>query len=283
MPVRIPIKIFVLRQQTQDPVDSAQTRFVPNVTTVDIITLPDGSKVIPTDDTPIGQPLSEDVNYSTIQQDSGGYFVMTSGGEKLYIRDKNLNTNFNNAQQIFEFYVNPQRITPIYQKLQSEIRTRGGWEIQHWGDALTELRIEGKSGGMHRRSGRTPYRSIENNTDLAASSPEGLLEGQSVMDSTAWQKLIQLKQIYDADHAVRNQEELVLLGISIYDSFYVGYFINFTGPTQEANEPYQFSYAFSMKILYETTVTSLSPSFKSAVTSGTDSSFIRPVNLNNPQ
>lgn len=264
MPVRIPLKIFVLRQTSNIQTDNAQLRYLDNVTTEDFDRQSDGRILIPnnrgTDNT---APLANMSALSEVfSDDSRGYYVMTSTGEKLYIREKNPQPFPTSVSSTYEFYVNPQRLSPTYQKIQTEVRTISGWEVQHWGDALSELRIEGKSGGMHKRS---PYRPIESAVFDYSKYPEGLLPGQSITDSTAWNKLIELKKLYDADHSIRNQEQLQLLGISVYKSFYVGYFTSFTGPTQDASDPYQFSYSFSFKVLYETTTTVLNPTFNPVV------------------
>ena len=295
MPVRIPVKIFKLSQASKTLVDTTPSRNVPDVTTDDIQTSADNTKTLNNySKTPYGQPLGQP-QAAIINQDATGTFIMTNDGHKLYITD-NISTN-NNAIALtikpFVFYVNPQRVTPVYQKLQTPIRTRGGWEIQHWGDALTDLTIEGKSGGMHRYGSGAPVTTqttIQNINDVsqqgqspAGNGTGGLRGADSIMNTTAWQRLTELKQLYDADHAIRNQLELQLLGISIYDSFYVGYFVNFNGPNQDANEPYQFSYSFTLKILYETTVTSNNPQLKAAVTSGTQTTILSPSNLNTPQ
>ena len=295
MPVRIPVKIFKLSQASKTLVDTTPSRNVPDVTTDDIQTYADGTPILNKyTKTPVGQPLGQP-QPAIINQDSTGMFVMTNDGHKLYIQDASITslTNLNSQTLAFEFYVNPQRVTPVYQKLQTPIRTRGGWEIQHWGDALTDLTIEGKSGGMHRYGSGAPVTTqttIQNINDVsqqgqstAGNGTGGLRGADSIMNTIAWKRLTELKQLYDADHAIRNQLELQLLGISIYDSFYVGYFVNFNGPNQDANEPYQFSYSFTLKILYETTVTANNPQLKAAVTSGAQTTVLSPSNLNTPQ
>jgi len=278
MPSRIPIKIFRLQQTQFAILDNAPTRFVSNVTTNDITTFQDGSEYIAINETPANQPLAQAI-LTKVYTDKLGKYVILDGANKLYIRTPAMAETIADIPVVFEFYVNPQRLSPNYSKIVSEIRTRGGWEVQHWGDALTELRIEGKSGGMHRR-GNTPrinrdttVAAIENASAQAQESGDGLREGQDVTDTEAWRRLLQLKQLYDIDHAVRNQEQLTLLGIAVYDSFYVGYFTSFSGPNQSSDSPYQFDYAFTMKILYETNVSTFSPTIKNAVTAGTTFPF----------
>ena len=269
MPQRVPIKIFRLEQNASGVLDAAPTRYAQGVTLSNVQTDSDGTEYVNLSQTPVGQPLALS-GRSRVYSDSAGKYVILAGAEKLYIAaDVGQKPNAS-IPQVFEFYVNPQRLSPTYQKIQTEIRTRGGWEIQHWGDALTELHVEGVSGGTHRRStvniNRDPNARAHS---LAVGSGDGLLEEESITTTTAWSRLTQLRQLYDMDHAVRNQEQLTLLGISVYDMFYVGYFTQFTGPNHEAEKPYQFSYSFTLKILYETNVSSLSPGIKDVATSGT--------------
>jgi hypothetical protein len=284
MPSRVPIKIFKLQQVKPGVFDLAQTRFLQGFTTKDIIINSDGSEVINIGQKPSNQPLAESTS-TRVYTDQFGKFVILEGANKFYIR--NPEKPQQESIDVFEFYVNPQRLNLNYQKKVTEIRTRGGWEIQHWGDELTEIRVEGKSGGTHRKG---ILKNINRDTTVSAleqessrqqsDSGDGLRNNEDVTHSLAWQRLLALKKLYDIDHAVRNQEELTLLGIAVYDSFYVGYFTNFTGPNHDANDPYQFSYGFTFKVLYETNVSTFNPSVKAAVTAGTAYSFLKIKDLN---
>lgn len=138
---------------------------------------------------------------------------------------------------VFEFYLDPQHVTPQYRKLQTEIRTRGGWEVQHWGEALTEVRVEGKSGGLHQLY---PGKSLGKEDD--------------VTQSLAWIRLNQLKTLYDSDHNVKNQEDTVLLGMNFYDKYFVGYFTDFNGPEASSETPYIVNFSFNFKVQQEISV-----------------------------
>jgi len=89
------------------------------------------------------------------------------------------------------FYVNPQRIQFNKEKLISEVRTRGGWDIQHWGEKLLTITVDGITGGLHR--------------DISKDRKPGdieqpLTENKNISSSTAWQRLRSLSALYDADH-----------------------------------------------------------------------------------
>jgi hypothetical protein len=169
----------------------------------------------------------------------GLYIKMDS--KKYYIKGTEEKTNEEDnaaVPNVFEFYLDPQHITPTYRKLQTEIRTRGGWEIQHWGDALTEVRVEGKSGGLHKFT-------------------HGTILGKEddVTTSIAWQRLNQLKALYDSDHRVKNQKDTILLGMNYYDKYFIGYFTDFTGPIASSENPYIVDFSFTFKVQEELSTT----------------------------
>jgi hypothetical protein len=144
-------------------------------------------------------------------------------------------------EETFEFHVNPQRITPSIRKLQSEMRTRGGWEIQHWGNELEELRVEGHSGGMHKK--------------LEDGKVVPLGPDDNVTKSIAWTKLSALKNLFYSDKDVFNNDyEDRLLAMNYYDDFYIGYFKDFAGPSSDSQSPFIINYSFTFKVTEKTQV-----------------------------
>jgi len=170
------------------------------------------------------------------------YYVEVAS-KKFYFKKSQDNTDVSNSElSMFEFYVNPQRVKPVYNKLITERRTRGGWEIQHWGNALTEISVSGQTGGLHR--------------DITRSKKPGglgetLLPGESITESTAWKKLNQLRQYYELDRSLANKNSNYKLGFNFYDRFYIGYFTSFEGPEADANSPYLMNYSFNFKVEQE--------------------------------
>lgn len=138
-------------------------------------------------------------------------------------------------QEIFKFHINPIRVTPSNRKINNEIRTRGGWEIQHWGNELTDLKIEAATGAMTSTSSTKSVDTILTST-------------QSIIDSYAWRKVADLRSIYENDHKNRNTAVKNLLGITYYDSFLIGYFTNFDGPIADADKPYIMYFSFGFKV-----------------------------------
>lgn len=165
-----------------------------------------------------------------IKVDNKRYYIMMTE-PKANVED------MSSIPNLFEFYLDPQHITPQYRKLQTEIRTRGGWEIQHWGEALTEVRVQGRSGGMHQ---------------LSPGKPLG--KDDDVTQSLAWTRLNQLKTLYDVDHNVKNQADTVLLGMNYYDRYFIGYFTDFSGPEASSENPYIVEFSFTFKVQQELSV-----------------------------
>ena len=139
----------------------------------------------------------------------------------------------------FEFYVNPQRIQINKEKLISEVRTRGGWDVQHWGEKLTTITVDGITGGLHR--------------DISKSAKPGEIgqtidKDKGIDSSTAWKKLRILNSFYDNDHGKTPAKKLFRLAFSIFEDYYIGYFSNFTGPEIVADKPYLMTFSFIFKV-----------------------------------
>lgn len=160
-----------------------------------------------------------------------GAFV-TIGNQNFYITSEFNYTGFD--EEAYVFHVNPDRVTPSYSKLQTEVRTLGGWEVQHWGNQLTTLKVDGKTGSMASSTDR-------GNTKLS--------EAPSIYESTAWKKLVSLRKLYESDQNRRNRAVDYLLGLTYYDGLYVGYFTDFTGPVADKDQPYLMTYSFTFKVI----------------------------------
>ncbi len=258
MPKKVKIRLYVYKKN-EDTLFSTSyipsqvltnTQYLLTVSEIDIVSKSDGNYVY------VGaNDIVEKGNYKVFLDTNSNYYIVASkiingqtgtftptvkgAVENIYISKAVITNRSNNdlIEEEFEFYLNPQHLTPTYKKLITEIRTRGGWEVQHWGNALTEVRVEGKSGGL--------YRVIEGGKTRMLNSDE------SVIDSTAWQKLDRLKSIYDNDQSISNQTSKTLLGMNYYNRFFIGYFSEFTGPEADAQQPYMVNFSFNFKVLDE--------------------------------
>jgi hypothetical protein len=172
--------------------------------------------------------------YRVLYENNNPYIQINSKNYYIYNSNVVQSDLLTDSREIFTFYVNPDRITPRYQKLQTEIRTLGGWEIQHWGNQLLELAVDGKTGGMHTVDSQGKTRALN--------------ENESIEDSKAWKKLVQLRTIYEKDQSRRNKQPVSLLGLSYLDGLYIGYFTTFVGPIPDAEKPYNMSFNFTFKV-----------------------------------
>ena len=166
--------------------------------------------------------------------------ITDSNGQLLKFYVKNPSVKNIVPPAVFQFLLNPQKINPEYKKLATKTRTRGGWEIQHWGNELSTLQVQGKTAGMHLIRDGVATRPLNTN--------------ENIMDSTAWKNLAQLRDIYQNDHAVKNKSELILLGINYLDKMLIGYFLDFNGPETDAEKPYLINYSFNFQVQEERTI-----------------------------
>jgi hypothetical protein len=176
------------------------------------------------------------------ENDSMDIYYVWYSGHKYYFKDSEISngTPITSSNEVFEFYVNPERITPTYRKLITETRTRGGWDVQHWGEQLTEIRVEGRTGGLIKQESQITSATSDLNTTVRTFD---------ITQSVAWKRLNQLKKLYDEDHKSIDREGFVTkLGFNFYDKFYVGYFSDFSGPNADAEKPYIMNYSFTFKV-----------------------------------
>lgn len=171
-----------------------------------------------------------------------------AGTKRYYIKAKEVPVKYDvYSERSFTFYVNPSHITPTYRKLVTETRTHGGWNVQQWGNALSELRVQGKSGGLHRN-----YVDISDANITSAAGTvftKGNSEISGITQTVAWKKLKELKTLYRYNNGLYT--EPTTLGLNYFDMFYIGYFTEFSGPEADAEIPYQVNYSFSFKITQE--------------------------------
>lgn len=175
---------------------------------------------------------SDPIKYEVYKnQISGELFIIINTVEstmyKFFIRN---NTIKEQDLKLFTFNLNPNHIVPSYRKITTEIKTRGGWEVQHWGNSLAELSVQGKSGGL--------FTNIIN-------------KKADVTQSLAWKKLRELHQIYLNFNSKANTQYNTTLALSYRNMIYVGYFTGFDGPKANELNPLIVDYSFTFKIIEE--------------------------------
>jgi len=220
------------------------------IETIEIITITDPPHQVPgvTLDGLESSFGSTGIDYEVQTDDMGRFININSapgGNLKYYIKkrpgeiDGKFPASPASSKTSFTFYINPNHITQNYKKLFTEIRTRGGWEIQHWGNALTEISVQGLSGTL---------------------LPKNLEPGKEIdiTTSEAWIKLSQLKKLYYDSNSNPNESSSITFGMNYYDTFYVGYFTSFMGPEGDAESPFLVKYNFTFKVIDELSLATVS-------------------------
>jgi len=242
---RVPIKIYRLKPSKEPksniPVSPDESNLLQGVTLDNIRTRGLEGRLFlqPDNFIPIlegVEPREYAVEKETAEDNTVRHFVRVQGTKYFIPRDPGFEGS-EDVPTVFTFYVNPQRITPTYAKLITETRTRGGWEVQHWGEELTSVRVEGVTGSL-----------------LVTEDPEVVAE--DVTQSLPYKRLMQLKRLYHEDQRRRQEfpDDVVHLGMTYYDKIYIGYFESFDGPTASADQPNVIEYGFSFKVIQETSV-----------------------------
>jgi len=132
--------------------------------------------------------------------------------------------------------VNPEEFTLTSKKVINESFTKGGWVIEHWGEELDTLSMNGKTGGFY--TGNFFFQKLTGLTRINAHN------------SAAYQNLMALYMIYknngynyekQFDHRRINSVGSVRL---YYDwTVYIGSFRSFR-ILEDAEKPFQFMYSF---------------------------------------
>lgn len=236
------IKIYVLKDSSYSELLASEGNsskdFLVNLNKGDI----DSTQFIRVGSKNIGIPgfdLSVDddgKNYKVEEESNFSYVTLVNNQgdspRRFYIRDSNDTSDNIPTPQVFTFHINPSRLSPSYRKLISEVRTRGGWSIQHWGNALSDLKIEGKTGSFI--------------------DPDTLsLEDYDITKSIAWTKIKELKDLYYKNNQVPTTAQDVNFALNFYDKLYLGYFTEFTGPEAEENSPFIMTYGFNFRVIQE--------------------------------
>ncbi len=158
----------------------------------------------------------------------------------------------------FVFYRNPDHWNEAWNKNKTKMKSRVGWEFQHWGNDIMVISVQGKTGGMLESE---PYQAVtEENTGVVGASrtylknkfikppPASISKKQIAITKTeAYRKLSELKALYKEDHDDRNAEDILLLGLYYRDTVYVGHFDSFTFD-EDKDQPYLFDYSFKFSV-----------------------------------
>lgn len=129
-------------------------------------------------------------------------------------------------------HVNPANLTPTFAEDVQRIQTKGGWVEQHWGQVLTDLSASGSSGAF-------------------LNVYTGLTSGPSRRETIAYEKVMQLKELYHNNASIYNTRgDIVLQGqirLTYSGGIFDGHFTSFT-LKEDAETPFSFSVDWSFKV-----------------------------------
>lgn len=149
-------------------------------------------------------------------------------------------------ETILTFYVNPTHLTLVKKKLFQQIRTRAGWEFQHWGPQIGEIRLEGVTGNI------TPPQRITTGRFLGIPVPQIVEEPPTDTTSPALKAFRQLERWYDEDQDEKAQYEGRLLAVEYRGHMYVGHISEFSFE-ERADTPFMLYYNLTFLVHYEST------------------------------
>lgn len=193
------------------------------------------------------QGLLHEVFYETSGNVSTAY-IKYPDGQKKYV---NPLTSPSGLQLLFTFRVNPNHLNVQKKKLFTKIRTKGGFEFQHWGPDISEIEIEGITGNL-RASGIGIQNINVGPVSIPAPFDRAAEEFPTEQNSPAYAAFRQLEKLYDDDQNDSKIENNQRLAIEYRGRIYVGHLQNFSY-TEIATRPFLFEYKLSFLVHYEAT------------------------------
>lgn len=162
-------------------------------------------------------------------------FIMRNN-ERFDVQGKEADTG---ATAVFKFHINPRNMNVAKSKLITKIRTRGGFEFQHWGPDITTISFRGTTGNIT----PTPPEDADRMTDI---------ENPTVDNSEAYKIFRNFETLYEEDQTQQERGNMKMLGLEYRGNIYVGHLRNFS--FEEVGEkPFQFEYTVEFAVEYEAT------------------------------
>ena len=159
--------------------------------------------------------------------------VYDDAGDSYYLPTLNLSnlTASPEVVELFTFDVNPETVKVDDKRIETPIRTFGGWEIQLWGDDAGIVSASGKIVNLDRdASGQLVTR---------------------ITDSLGYKKFLRLRGLYAEDQAIRYASDHYRIGLMYRNDIYTGHFDDFS--YGEADEPMALNYSFSITTEFRVT------------------------------
>jgi len=185
------------------------------------------------DDSTLTSITDEGMVYRVYRDATTNVPYIIRNNEKFVIAGKEENPNIT---PVFKFYVNPRNIHIGKSKLITKIRTRGGFEFQHWGPDITTISFGGTTGNI------TP-------TSFTAQIQN---QNPTVDNSEAYKIFRDFEQLYEEDQQQQDIGNVTMLGLEYRGNIYVGHLRNF-GFDEVGEKPFQLEYIVEFAVEYEAT------------------------------
>ena len=191
------------------------------------------------------QGLLHEIFYETPGEDTSAYVKFTDG-QKKYV-----NTASTGLQNVFTFRVNPNHLNIQKKKLFTKIRTKGGFEFQHWGADISEIALEGVTGNI--RASGIGLRDINLGvTSVPVPVDRALEEFPNEQNSSAYKTFRALEKLYEDDQNDNMITNNIRLALEYRKRIYVGHLSQFSY-TEIADKPFMFEYKLTFLVHYEAT------------------------------
>jgi len=184
-------------------------------------------------DSILTNPTNQGMVYRVFRDASTNVPYIMRNNEKFVIEGKEESPNIT---PIFKFYVNPRNIHIGKSKLITKIRTRGGFEFQHWGPDIATISFGGTTGNITPTSFTAQIRN----------------ENPTVDNSEAYKVFRDFEQLYEEDQQQQEIGNVTMLGLEYRGNIYVGHLRNF-GFDEVGEKPFQLEYTVEFAVEYEAT------------------------------
>ena len=172
--------------------------------------------------------------YRDVDEKNTPFIIRNS--ERFDIIGKQENTE---AKAYFIFHINPRNLHITKSKLITKIRTRGGFEFQHWGPDISIIAFGGTTGNVT----PTPPESAKSMIDIPNPSED---------NSEAYKIFKDFEILYEEDQTQQELGFMQMLGLEYRGNIFVGHLRNF-GYEEVGEKPFQFEYRAEFAVEYEAT------------------------------
>lgn len=191
-------------------------------------------------------------NEGTIQwvsyEDNKPYYISKKDKTKIYIVGDDVPDT-----TAFTFRINPTHIKVNKSKLFTKLRTRGGFEFQHWGPDITEITLDGTTGNLSPTWVGTKFKTVLGvsvpipkdlyNPDISSGAPTE--DNSDAM--AAFRELDRLINNDQNETMVKNGSRFAL---SYRGQIFVGHIATFSYD-EKGDQPFQIYYTMQFLVHYE--------------------------------